>query len=64
MTTWHHSRKGRIVGTLLWVRGEWACIRLQGDHQLRWGSPGRKGTVTPDGTALQVRTSLIREVTP
>lgn len=59
--TWSHQTKGLIHGVE--VRGDdtWMHVRLVGDHQLRWLSPGRarSGEVSLDGEVMTLRRSFM-----
>lgn len=49
--TWDHSRKGRIVGVVLWSDDEWTTIRCT--------KPNLQAGV---GQKLTFRNSLVKEV--
>lgn len=62
MTTWLHSRKGRIEGEVVWEDDEWMKVRLTGTHAPRYYSEANRGRTHDDGEVLTLRKSLIQEV--
>jgi hypothetical protein len=60
---WNHTRKGRIVGRVVWEDDEWMDIQLAGDQNLRWLSISNRlePPVEFDGDVLRVRKSLCPE---
>lgn len=62
MKTWTHSRKGTITGTVVHEDDTWMWVRLRGDHTLRYGSESNRGRVDEDGDVMQLRRSLMTEL--
>jgi hypothetical protein len=62
MTTWMHSRKGRIVGEVVRQDHTWMWVRLSGDHTLRYGSECNRGRVDEEGEILCLRRSMMTEL--
>lgn len=64
MTTWNHSRKGRMEGEIVHTTadGEWVDIRLTGDHQLKYMAQANRGRTDQDGEIIRVRKSHLTEL--
>lgn len=60
---WEHRNKGPITGVEVGGDETWIKVRLVGEHEIRWLSPGRHldGPVS-DGEIMTLRRSFLTEV--